>query len=317
MGQTLEKPALTKDTHSGKIENYLAYGISGMQGYRLSMEDAHNHIAKVELTDSQKKQFGEGDLSFFAVYDGHSGHEAAQYLSTNLLNNLLKELEVNPNILSDETIKKIWLQTDDNLEKWCVQEGIYPGSTSITAFLKRVGDKVEIVVPNVGDSRSVLCKLGKTEPMSFDHKPMNDVEKRRIIASGGFVDFGRVNGTLAVSRAFGDMSYKDNKSKGQEEQAVTALPEIKRETIDLQEVNASNDYSFLILACDGIWDVMKNEECCQWVKKKLNEQKEKTQTYDLGKLCEELLDHCVLELESKDNVSVIVVLFGTPANLCN
>jgi protein phosphatase 2C family protein 2/3 len=316
MGQTLEKPALTKDTHTGKIDNYISFGISGMQGFRLSMEDAHNHIAKVELNDTHKNNLEGCDLSFFAVYDGHSGDEAAQYLSTNLLTNWCKELEINKDALLDENIKKIWLQTDANLEKWCVQEGIYPGSTSITSFLKRNGQKVEIIVPNVGDSRSVLCKMGKMEPMSYDHKPTNDGEKRRIIASGGFVDFGRVNGTLAVSRAFGDITYKDNKSKNQEEQAVTAVPEIKRETLDLGEVNASNELSFLILACDGIWDVLKNEEAVQWVKKKLNEQKEKTQQYDLGKLCEEMLDHSVLELDSKDNVSVIVILFGNAANLC-
>jgi len=305
MGQTLEKPAVTKDTHTGKLEGVFSYGISGMQGYRLSMEDAHNHIAKVELSPDLERQLGEeSTLSFFGVYDGHSGAEAAQFLSNNLLVNLLKESEQKNDILNDDVITKCWLQTDDQLDKWCVQEGLFPGSTCVTALLKRIGDKVDIVVPNVGDSRSVLCKYGKVEPMSYDHKPTNDGEKRRIIASGGFVDFGRVNGTLAVSRAFGDISYKDNKSKPAQEQAVTAVPEIKRENIDLNEVKTSSEVSFLVLACDGIWDVMKNEECVQWVKKKLAEQKEKSNGYDLGKLCEEMLDHCVLELESKDNVSL-------------
>jgi serine/threonine protein phosphatase PrpC len=137
--------------------------------------------------------------------------------------------------------------------------------------------------------------MGRTEPMSYDHKPTNDAEKRRIIASGGFVDFGRVNGTLAVSRAFGDFSYKDNKSKPQEEQAVSCVPEIKRIVLDLNLVRESPEPTFLILACDGIWDVMKNEEACQWVKNKLIDQK-KNGDINLGKLCEEMLDHCVLDL---------------------
>jgi len=308
MGQTLEKPALSKETHTGNSE-YFVYGISGMQGYRLSMEDAHNHIAKVEISSTLQKKLGDDvELSYFGVYDGHSGHEAAVYLSNNLLNNLLKEGDSN-DIFSEETIKKAWLDTDSQLEKWCLQEGIYPGSTCVTALIKRQKDKIEIIVPNVGDSRSVLCAMGRCEPMSYDHKPVNDGEKRRIIASGGFVDFGRVNGTLAVSRAFGDISYKDNKSKIAEEQAVTAVPEIKRITLDLNQVKESSEQTFLVLACDGIWDVMKNEEVCIWIKKKLVEQKEKG-AIDMGKLCEELLDHCVLGLESKDNVSVCVVLLN-------
>jgi protein phosphatase 2C family protein 2/3 len=127
MGQTLEKPALTKDTHTGSNE-YLTYGISGMQGYRLTMEDAHNHISKVEVTSTLQKKIGEDVLlSFFGVYDGHSGSEAAQYLSTNLLANLLRDGEQG-DIFSDETIKKTWLETDLQLEKWTVQEGTYPGS---------------------------------------------------------------------------------------------------------------------------------------------------------------------------------------------
>jgi protein phosphatase PTC2/3 len=105
------------------------------------------------------------------------------------------------------------LETDADLEKVCLQEGIFPGTTCCTVFIKRIGDEIEVICPNVGDSRSVLCNMGKTDPLSYDHKPTNELEKKRILSSGGFVEFGRVNGTLAVSRAFGDISYKVRFSK--------------------------------------------------------------------------------------------------------
>jgi len=67
-----------------------------MQGYRFSMEDAHNHIETVELSDNLKKKYGsKTQIGFFGIYDGHSGSEASEYLSKNLLKDLLKEEEKN------------------------------------------------------------------------------------------------------------------------------------------------------------------------------------------------------------------------------
>jgi len=150
--------------------------------------------------------------------------------------------------------------------------------------------------------------------MSYDHKPTNEGERKRIYSADGFVEMSRVNGSLAVSRAFGDFNYKKNKAKLAEEQAVCCVPEIKRVLINLKEIKESNEYTFLIIACDGIWDVMKNEDAVLYVKKKLDEQKlsftESERKFDLAKICQEMLDYSVLELESKDNVSVCIVLFG-------
>jgi len=147
-------------------------------------------------------------------------------------------------------------------------------------------------------------------------------KKKRIFNAGGFIEFGRVNGTLAVSRAFGDINYKDNSKLKPEEQVVCADPEIKRIKINLNNNNNINidNLSFLIIACDGIWDVMKSEEAVEWVKLKIKEQHQKfiqnnnnnnsnfINNIDLAIICQELLDHCVLNLESKDNVSVLIVL---------
>ena len=114
---------------------------------------------------------------------------------------------------------------------------------------------------NAGDSRSVLGVKGQAKPLSFDHKPQNDresekriitsdqsssitVEKQRICAAGGFVDFGRVNGNLALSRAIGDFEFKKSADLQPEQQIVTAFPDV-----EVHEI--TEDDEFLVIACDG------------------------------------------------------------------
>ncbi len=114
---------------------------------------------------------------------------------------------------------------------------------------------------NAGDSRSVLGVKGRAKPLSYDHKPQNEGkrlclcllgprltvksgEKARICAAGGFVDFGRVNGNLALSRAIGDFEFKKSAELSPEQQIVTAFPDVISHTI-------TDDDEFLVIACDG------------------------------------------------------------------
>lgn len=78
-----------------------------------------------------------------------------------------------------------------------------------------------IYVANAGDSRSIIGISGKAKPLSFDHKPTDEGEMNRIIKAGGFVEFGRVNGNLALSRAIGDFEFKQNDKLSPESQIVT------------------------------------------------------------------------------------------------
>jgi protein phosphatase 1L len=91
------------------------------------------------------------------------------------------------------------------------------GSTAATAF-SRDG---RLWVANVGDSRVVLCSKGRGISLSNDHKPNRPEERKRIISFGGKVVncFGvpRVNGVLAVARAFGNRTMR---------QVIRADPEI-------------------------------------------------------------------------------------------
>mmetsp|Transcript_8908 Transcript_8908/g.25667 ORF Transcript_8908/g.25667 Transcript_8908/m.25667 type:complete len:709 (-) Transcript_8908:55-2181(-) len=180
--------------------------------------------------------------------------------------------------------------------------GLPPGAPSAgcTAVVAMVaGDR--LLVANAGDSRCVCSKEGEAVALSEDHKPDDPEELARIIKAGGFVAQGRINGSLNLSRAVGDLEFKLNRECGPEEQAVTAAP-------DVREVQLEEGYEFLVLACDGIWDVMSNQEVVTFVRTALLAGDSPKQ------VCEKLCDTCLApDTEHPeigcDNMSAMVVLF--------
>jgi serine/threonine protein phosphatase PrpC len=154
-----------------------------------------------------------------------------------------------------------------------------------------------IICANAGDSRAVLRRNGKTLPLSFDHKPNNIPEHERITTAGGFVKSKRVDGDLAVSRGLGDFSYKSNESKTVELQKVIPDPEFV-----IYPRNPEQD-EFMILACDGVWDVATNDQCSDFAQELLEDGES-----DLGLICEEAIDTC-LDKNSRDNMTISMVTF--------
>lgn len=194
-----------------------------------------------------------------------------------------------------------------------------------------------IVCANAGDSRAVYSKGGnRAVPLSYDHKPDDEEEERRIRDAGGYVSGGRVEGDLAVSRGLGDFRFKDvdtvlagnarendlNKNKGKkkgnpgnseeeengasaaasrmlkpEDQKVSPVPDVI-----VQNRNTEDD-EFIVVACDGIWDVQTNHECIQMVAEMFEEGES-----NLGLASEEMLDIC-LRRGSKDNMTALIVKF--------
>jgi len=149
---------------------------------------------------------------------------------------------------------------------------------------------------------------GKIIQLSFDQKPTQDEEKKRILESGNIVLIGRVNGSLAVSRAFGDQRYKKSKDKNDQlfspdKQAVTVCPVITRTKIENQE---KRDLAFLVLACDGIWDVWKNEYLCQQIKEEIDKLGKSDQA--LAQIAENVVIKAIKEYGSSDNCTLIIVL---------
>lgn len=172
---------------------------------------------------------------------------------------------------------------------------------------------------------------GRCVPLSRDHKPILEEECERIEAAGGWVESNRVNGHLALSRALGDFMFKQNICKLPEEQIVTgkissfvfcqrfcflisdafiveidkkfslaALPEVRK-------LDVTEDWEFVVLACDGIWDVMTNEEVIEFVRPRIAEAK------SVEEICEDLLAHCLAPDTAAgagcDNMTVILVCF--------
>jgi serine/threonine protein phosphatase PrpC len=101
---------------------------------------------------------------------------------------------------------------------------VHAGATAIVAVIT---GKI-LTVANAGDSRAVLCRAGgQTYPMSYDHKPHDEIEMNRITKAGGFVNhFGRVNGNLNLSRSIGDLKYKQVPGIPPPEQMITSEPDI-------------------------------------------------------------------------------------------
>ncbi|CAG8771746.1 18171_t:CDS:2 [Gigaspora margarita] len=272
MGQTLSEPVKEKHTVSGHDDRIL-YASSAMQGWRISMEDAHT--AALKLLD--KKGY-----SYFGVYDGHGGQNVAKYSGNFLHARIAKDENFETDL--SKAIQAGFLATDNDLKNDPQFQNDPSGCTAVMSIVTPNGD---IYVGNAGDSRAVLSEDG---------------ESKRIQDAGGFVEFGRVNGNLALSRALGDFEFKQNSNFPAEKQIVTAYPDVKRHKIKLDATE------FLVLACDGIWDCLSSQQVVSFIRKNISEHK------DLRKACEDLMERCLAKDSELggigcDNMTVIIVGF--------
>lgn len=299
MGAFLDKPKTEKQNEDG-AGNGLRYAVSSMQGWRIEMEDAH--AAKIGLS-------GLKDWSFFAVFDGHAGARISGYCSEKLLDAILSNEHFRGNDASDAKplepvadnvrlgIRTGFLRLDDQIRR--LPETVSGEDKSGTTAVCVLISPKHLFFANCGDSRTVLSRNGQVAFCTQDHKPINPIEKERIQNAGGSVMIQRVNGSLAVSRALGDFEYKNVQGKGQCEQLVSPEPEIFLE-------ERSDKDEFIVLACDGIWDVMTNEELCDFVRDRM------LLTDDLKSVCNSVVDTC-LSKGSRDNMSIIIIAFrGAP-----
>ena len=117
----------------------------------------------------------------------------------------------------EDSLRQSFMQLDDEMHNSEDLMHDLAGTTAIAILIK----SGKMYCANVGDSRAVISYAGHAVPISRDHKPNDADEQRRILAGGGWVEFNRVNGNLALSRAFGDFNYKRNKSRRPEDQIVT------------------------------------------------------------------------------------------------
>jgi protein phosphatase 1L len=271
-----EEESIIHPESGGEKYPKFSYGYSSYKGKRFSMEDFHS--TKIDTIEGK-------EVGLFGVFDGHGGSRAAEYLQKHLFENLLKH----PKFLDDtkSVITEVYLETDKDFLKDEKNQNRDAGSTASTAVL--VGD--HLLVANVGDSRAVICKGGKAVALSTDHKPNQTGERQRIENAGGVVMWAgtwRVGGILAVSRAFGDRLLK---------QYVVADPEIQEDTIE-------KGVDFLVLASDGLWDVVSNEDAVEIVAKILNAEEADAEEA-ANKLTKE-----AYRRGSADNITCLIVRFN-------
>ncbi|KZT34364.1 PP2C-domain-containing protein [Sistotremastrum suecicum HHB10207 ss-3] len=289
MGHLLSQPVETKHTHSDSNNRY-AYAVSEMQGWRVSMEDAHATILSLEEPSDPNPN------AFFAVYDGHGGATISKYAGDHVHKRLVGEAHYKQK-LYQEALKKAFLGTDEDLR---ADPTFFNDPSGCTAVAALFTDDRRILVANAGDSRSVLSSKGYAKAMSYDHKPENEGESARIRAAGGYVEFGRVNGNLALSRAIGDFEFKKNYTLSPEDQVITANPEIIEHQI-------TEDDEFLIIACDGIWDCLSSQQSVDFVRRSVANGK------PLAEICEDMMNHCLAPDNDRksgigmDNMTVLIV----------
>lgn len=323
MGGVLSQPVTIKESGDGGAESKgLAWGHSCMQGWRVQMEDAHFAIHALE---------GEGwaDTAAFAVMDGHGGKEVALFCeqclpaeickgrSSDAPSALIDAFHRMDEMLNDEEQSSDTLRTLSGnrslVHLGAKASAVNPDWVGCTCVVCLVRSNV-IIVANAGDSRAVLSRGRRAVPLSEDHKPNLPGEHDRIHRAGGSVERRqvgpivqfRVNGNLNLSRSIGDLEYKKNPCLAPSEQMICSTPDVatfERESAD----------EFMIVACDGVWDVLSNQEAVDFVHERLPTWLRAGRP--LSGIMEELLDHCLspdLSLTNGlggDNMTAMLVVF--------
>lgn len=277
---TLPPPSLGPPISSCAIKNS-----------RRCMEDRHVIIEDFHTV------FGIQDCSptsYYAVFDGHAGTDAAVY-SVSHLHQFLAESSFYPTD-PERALRDAFSRTDSLFLEKCNRENLRSGTTAVCALLRPTEQM--LYVAWLGDSQALLVRNGQGMQVVNPHKPDRKDERERIEDMGGCVLFWgtwRVNGELAVSRAIGDLGYKPYVTS---EPDVTAVP-----------LNGTED--FLVLACDGLWDFVSEQEAVMAVYQQIAEA-----PGDIEYVSQRLVQLSKLH-GSTDNISVIVVFLTEPAQLAS
>lgn len=249
-------------------------------------------------TASGSRSSGEiSPLHFFAVYDGHGGSQVAKFCAERMHEVVAEEWD-------RETVDGFeWRQkweaafssSFERADNEVMTEAEAPemvGSTAVVVVLSGC----QIITSNCGDSRAVLCRGAETIPLTVDQKPDREDELMRIEGEGGKVinwNGARVFGVLSMSRAIGDRYLRP---------WIIPVPEITFTT-------RSDEDECLILASDGLWDVMSNDEVGE-VARRLLRRRRRSMTDDEVPVAQAIADslkEIAFGRNSSDNISIIVV----------
>ncbi|KAK4413441.1 putative protein phosphatase 2C 32 [Sesamum alatum] len=217
--------------------------LASKKGRREVMEDRHAVVLDIS---------GDPKQAFFVVIDGHGGHQAADYVAKNLGKNIVNELQGvgKAGNQIEAALRGGYSATD----KEFLAQDVHGGACAAGVLLK----DGEVHAAHVGDCKVVLSRKGKAITLTNEHRLSREDERERIENSGGFLHchngVWRVNGSLAISRAFGDVHLKD---------WIICEPEIVK-------LPLTSECEFLIVASDGLWDRVSDQEAVDVVSRERN-----------------------------------------------
>lgn len=256
-----------------------AVGVCSQQGKRPYQEDQYAIRQFVHTMAPPGKNASETHM--FGLFDGHAGGRCSTHLSSNLANALVEEDSFVANL--PLALKKSFYTVNEQFLKTAEKNKWHDGSTGNVAVIR----DGKLTVANVGDCRAVLISNGRPLQMSNDHKPTNPDEQKRIASLGGAVVYcmgvARVNKVLAVSRAFGNRT----------------LRQVIRPDAELMQRELVTGDDFLVMASDGLWDVLRNKDVCDVCYSSYLQRRPQA-------IAEELVN-MALSRGSMDNVTCIVV----------
>eukprot|EP01103_Thecamoeba_quadrilineata_P007585 TRINITY_DN1743_c0_g1_i2.p1 TRINITY_DN1743_c0_g1~~TRINITY_DN1743_c0_g1_i2.p1 ORF type:complete len:687 (-),score=178.36 TRINITY_DN1743_c0_g1_i2:319-2337(-) len=322
-----------KHQYRSTRDDYFEAHSASVRGSRAENDDRVTLISSVETllgppptsTSPQHQKPGTTSNSFVGLYDGHLGPQAADYVRTQLHINLLRDPRYSSDPLA--ALREAFLKTDRDLNAKSQEKylqilhqhqdnnnnnnndseatpeppSVASGTTATTLLLREDG---RLLMGHAGDSAVVLSHAGgKPEILSSIHRPGESDERVRIEAAGGaVVSYGcwRVNGVLAVSRSIGD---------GPLAHLVISEPE-------LREIQLRADDEFVVVASDGLWDVMSHSEVVSFVRKGVGlEDGGKKEMWKehlkRRKICEDLCLEA-MKRQATDNISVAIMFLRIP-----
>lgn len=258
-----------------------------LKGRRESNEDKHSVIFNEDGHETTM-----ATVNYLGVYDGHGGKYVSRFLSQSLPPLFLGKQVTYP--LTRNYILDTYKSLQDQLKESHKEQAMRCGSTClVVVHYKAPSDgRYYINLMNTGDCRCVICRDNLGIPLSKDHKPNWPEERARIQALGGNIYFDgddyRIK-ELSVSRAFGDLEA---------EPFVTYVPDIYRYRLERSD-------KFLIIACDGLWDKLSNQEVVNFV---LTECYDNTTNVRINReinIAKKLGEYAI-QKGSTDNVTIIV-----------
>eukprot|EP00127_Corallochytrium_limacisporum_P001587 Clim_evm6s67 gene=Clim_evmTU6s67 len=282
---TARKQALEKARASTPLSNFES-GEASKMGRRDEMQD----VTFVQPAFSDGKD-GHIPMDFIGVFDGHGSREPATYAAGHLPELIYEQLECMKPEVKDcnadrvKAIKHAFSICHDRMAPWCKSLG-----TTATCCVILNKDLDQVYLANIGDSRGLLLsKSGKAlQQLTVDHLPTNDEEVRRIENGGGKIIENRVEGRLAITRALGDSELNPH---------VSPEPYVTR--VDLSKFASDSEDErpeWIIMASDGLWDVLSNETVGQVV----------AQAASCGEAADRLC-HESFMAKSNDNIAVVAL----------